>query len=132
MPGEFKHSAANNHTAIKTAKDELARAWCEGRESLVTGAGTNPHPSGSADNIAWQAGHDTVTPEGLVDNCAYCIPITVANVVGSSLAAATATLNAQGLAVGKVTLTTGNVTIQSPAAAAKTQLHQTVLLTLTS
>jgi len=132
MPGEFKHSAANDHTDIKTARAQLPEAFCQGREDLVAGVSSNPFATGSAQNAAWQAGHDTVTPEGLVDNCALAIPITVANVVGSSLSAATATLLAQHLLVGKVTLTTGNVTVQAPAAATKAQPNQAVALTLTS
>ena len=131
MAGEMKYTAANT-TASQSADPRLAEAFCQGREAQVAGDSSNPFATGSEQNAAWQAGHDTVTPEGLVDNCALAIPITVANVVGASLSAATATLLAQHLLVGQVSLTTGNVTIQDPAAAAKVQPNQAVHLTLTS
>lgn len=131
MAGKFKRDSTNT-TSVNSADPVNAKAFCEGRDAQIAGISTNPHPVGSERNIAWQDGFNTVTPQGLRDNCSACIPIAVPNLVGSTLAAATAALVAVNLALGKVTLTTGPVTVQSPAATTKVQYQTTVNITLTS
>ena len=45
-----------------TAKDKEARAYCEGRKVAIDGGliGANPHPVGSDDHDAWDAGFASV------------------------------------------------------------------------
>lgn len=129
MAGEMKYTAANT-TASQSADPRLAKAFCEGREAQVAGNSTNPFPAGSEQNDAWQAGHDTTTPEGLVDNCALAIPITVPDLTGMTSANAQEAITAAGLAVGKITGTTGVVTVQVPTAATKVQPHSSVAFTI--
>ena len=57
---------------------------------------------------------------------------TVPNVVGLTQSAATTAIQAQTLILGQVTLTTGVVTIQNPAAGAKANKFAPVNITLTS
>jgi hypothetical protein len=108
----------------------LAKAFCEGRTALIAGLPTNPHQLDSDRYTAWQAGYDTVTPEGLVDNCAECIPITVPNIVGNTSAVAQAFIATALLGVGKITGTTGVVTVQSPIAGAKAQRSENINFTI--
>jgi hypothetical protein len=131
MAGELKYTALNT-VSIQTADRRLAQAFCDGRTGQVAGSNTNPHVSGSEVHTAYEAGFATTTPEGLIDNCALAIPISVPNIVGLSSAAAQAAILAANLTVGKITLTTGNVTIQSPVATTKVQPKSVVLFTLTS
>jgi hypothetical protein len=129
MAGEFKYDAANT-TIAQTADSRLAEAFCEGRTAWVTGVGSNPHPSGSPANTAWQSGYDTTTPQGLIDNCAYAIPILMPSLTGlTSAAAQTVILNAN-LTVGKITGATGVVTTQDPAVSAKAQPKDVVTFTI--
>ena len=130
MAGELKYSAADDDTVIKTARATYAEAFCDGRAAQVAGVSSNPYPSGSAQNIAWQSGHDTVAPEGLIDNCALAIPITTPNLSGLTSAAAQAAIANAKLAVGHITGTTGTVTVQSPDSAVKVQPHTTVAFTI--
>lgn len=127
MPGEFKYTAANT-TASQTADPGLAKAFCQGREAQVAGDNSNPFVSGSEDNVAWQAGHDTVTPEGLIDNCALAIPITVPQTVGQTIAAARVLIISAGLAVNDITGSVGVIISQIPTAGAKVQPNTTVRL----
>jgi hypothetical protein len=129
MAGEFKYTALDT-TATKTADARYAEAFCEGRVSWVAGVATNPYPSGSPNNIAWQAGYDTTSPQGLIDNCALAIPILTPSLTGlTSAAAQTAILNAN-LTVGKITGTTGVVNAQNPAVSAKAQPKDVVTFTI--
>jgi beta-lactam-binding protein with PASTA domain len=57
---------------------------------------------------------------------------TVPNVVGLTQAAATTAITGATLILGQVTLTTGNVTIQSPVAGAKANKFAPVNITLTA
>jgi hypothetical protein len=130
MAGAFKYTAANDQTIVKTADPELARAFCRGRRALIDGDASNPFVSGSGKYDAWQAGHDTVTPEGMFDNCAMAIPITMPDLSGMTSANAQVAILAANLTVGKITGTTGVVSVQAPAAAAKTQPADVVTFTI--
>jgi hypothetical protein len=130
MAGSLKYDATNT-SAIKSADVRLTKAFAEGRRAQIAGTNSNPHPSGSDAYEAWQEGHDTTSSEGLIDSCAECIPISVPDVVGMTSANAQAAIIAANLLVGKITLTTGNVTIQDPVASAKVQRNTPVLITLT-
>jgi PASTA domain len=129
MTGSFKYTA-DNTTAIKTADPELAAAFCRGRKAYIDGGSANPFVSGSEKYTAWQAGYDTVTPEGLRDGCANAIPITMPDLTGMSIAVASAAIVAAGLTVGNITGDSGVVTVQAPAAAAKTQPADVVTFTV--
>lgn len=130
MPGEFKYTALNT-VATQTADPKLALAFCAGRDSRIAGVSTNPFVATDENYTAWQAGYDTITPEGLVDNCASCIPITIPNIVGMTYVAATAALAAKYLKIGDITNPLGVVTVQSPAfGSGKVQRNVTVNVTL--
>ena len=129
MAGEFKYTASNT-TSTQTSESKLAKAFCEGRVGQVAGSNTNPHASGSDAYAAYEAGYSTVTPEGLIDNCALAIPITVPNLVGDTSAVAQGKITAANLIVGKITGTTGVVSVQLPAAAAKVQPNTVVTFTI--
>jgi hypothetical protein len=129
MAGAFKYDATNT-TAIKTADPRLAEAFCDGRRGLIAGANTNPYTSGDELYTAYEAGYATVTPEGQYDNCAMAIPITMPDLTGKTSAEAQAAIIAAGLTVGKITGTTGVVTVQAPAVAAKTQPNDVVTFTI--
>jgi hypothetical protein len=129
MAGAFKYDATNT-TAVKTGDRRLAQAFCDGRRGLVAGANTNPHTSGDELYTAYEAGYAATTPEGLQDGCAMAIPITMPDLTGMTSAAAQAAIIAAKLTVGKITGTTGVVTVQAPAAAAKTQPGDVVTFTI--
>jgi hypothetical protein len=130
MAGKLKYTATDNQTVIKTADPALAEAFCEGRRQQVAGTSVNPYPANSEASAAFALGLATTTPEGLVDNCAECIPISVPALAGLTSAAAQAALLAAKLAVGKITGTTGVVSVQAPVAATKVQINTTVAFTI--
>jgi hypothetical protein len=130
MTGRIRYTAAQDETTLKTADTKLGKAFCAGRRGLVEGVNTNPHVSGDELYTAYEAGYATVTPEGQWDGCAMAIPITMPNLVGMDQATAVAAIGTAGLAVGKITGTTGVVSVQLPAAAAKTQPNDVVTFTI--
>jgi hypothetical protein len=131
MAGEIKYS----HEAddIQTADAKLGKAYCEGRAAQCEGrtALTNPHQSGSDAWNAWNAGFEQNVPEGLVDSCAYAIPMTVPNVVNMTQANATMALTAKSLGLSVGGGAADPITAQNPAANAKAQPGSTVIVTLT-
>jgi hypothetical protein len=130
MPGELKYTAAND-TAKQTSNTTYAEAFCEGRRDWIeSGTNLNPHTSGSPRYTAYEAGYATTTPQGLVDNCAYAIPILVPSLTGLTSAAAQTAIIAAGLLVGKITGATGVVTVQNPATSAKAQPNDVVTFTI--
>ncbi len=133
MAGEFKYDPTNT-TAIQTADPRLAKAFAEGRYAQING-GSNPHTSGSEAYTAWQAGYDTASPEGTIDNVAECIPKTVPSLVGSTQVQALAAITAAGFVLGQATYTTTRsttalVSTQVPALAATAQLTSGIDLVL--
>jgi PASTA domain len=128
MPGQLSDGV----TATRDSKLDNSKAFCEGRQAKAWTESTNPHPTGSEANAAWAAGYALTVASGVQGPCNITPGITVPNVVGQTQAAATASLIAAGLVLGVVTLTTGNVTIQSPVAAAVVRPRTAVNITLTS
>jgi hypothetical protein len=130
MTGQIRYAAAQDETVVKTADTRMGRAFCSGRRALIAGANTNPHVSGDELYAAYEAGYATVTPEGQYDNCSVAIPITMPDLTGMTSSVAQAAIATAGLAVGAITGTTGVVSAQLPAAAAKTQPNDVVTFTI--
>lgn len=128
MPGKLEDGI----TGTYDANIVNSKAFCEGRQAKVYADNVNPHVSGSEAGNAWAAGYALTAATGVQGPCNIYPGVTVPNLVGQTLTAATALLTVVGLRLGTVTLTTGNVTIQNPAAAAVAKYGSLVNVTLTS
>jgi hypothetical protein len=130
MAGEFKYTASNT-TSTQVADSTYAEAFCEGRRDWVNaGSNLNPHTTNSPRWTAYEAGYATTSPQGLIDNCALAIPILTPSLTGLTSAAAQTAILAANLLVGKITGTTGVVTVQNPAVSAKAQPNDVVTFTI--
>lgn len=118
-----------NYT-IKQANPALANAFSLGRDAYIAGSGSNPYTVGSEYYAAWAAGNTTTSPQGQRDSATKCIPIVMPNLVGMTSAAAQTAILTANLIVGKITGSTGVVTVQSPVSAAKAQPQDVVTFTI--
>jgi len=130
MAGAIRYTQATDQTTLKTPDSKLGKAFCAGRAALIAGVNNNPHVSGAEDYLAYEAGYATITPEGKFDSCSIAIPITMPDLTGMTSAVAQAAILTANLTVGKITGTTGVVTVQAPLAAAKTQPNDIVTFTI--
>ena len=130
MPGQL----GDGVTATRDVSLTNSKAFCEGRQAKQNNllVGSNPHPANSEAYAAWAAGFALTAATGLQGPCNITPAATVPNLVGATVAAARVTLGDAYLVLGTITLTTGAIASQLPAAATVVPRGTAVNVTLTS